>query len=100
MNLRKPTPPGLPLSGEELSFPPKKGGLRGVGFEMLQRSGSALPCSHIRRVKLTLQKSTSNLEMELPNAATPSEQLAHGGISFAVNWNALGLKPKSRVASA
>ena len=31
-----PTPPNLPLSGEELGFPPDKGGLRGVGVELLQ----------------------------------------------------------------
>ncbi len=31
-NILKPTPPGLPLSGEELSFPPDKGGPRGVGL--------------------------------------------------------------------
>ena len=32
MNSEKPTPPGLPLSGEEAGVPPDKGGPRGVGF--------------------------------------------------------------------
>ncbi len=33
----KPTPPGLPLTGEELSFPPDKGGLRGVWVRRFKR---------------------------------------------------------------
>ena len=36
-NILKPTPPGLPLTGEELSFPPDKGGLRGVGLRRFMR---------------------------------------------------------------
>ncbi|MDH4286233.1 MAG: transcription-repair coupling factor, partial [Gallionella sp.] len=34
------TPPSLPLSGEELAFPPDKGGSRGVGFD----SKNLIPC--------------------------------------------------------
>ena len=64
MNLRKPTPPGLPLSGEELSLPPDKGGLRGL----------VLRCYSV--VNLTLQKSTFNLEMELHSSQRLRLQIA------------------------
>ena len=65
MNLRKPTPPGLPLSGEELSFPPDKGGPRGVGFKMLQRSGSGSAIQLYPAGETRPTKKHFVLEMEL-----------------------------------
>ncbi|HEY4698210.1 MAG TPA: HD domain-containing phosphohydrolase [Gallionella sp.] len=38
ISLLPQTPPGLPLSGEEVSFPPDKGGLRGVGVRGVEEA--------------------------------------------------------------
>jgi HD-GYP domain-containing protein (c-di-GMP phosphodiesterase class II) len=43
------TPPSLPLSGEEVSFPPDKGGLRGVGVSGVE--GAAIRAEYATRVR-------------------------------------------------
>ena len=49
ISLLPQTPPGLPLSGEEVSFPPDKGGLRGVGVRGVEEA--AIRAEYVARIR-------------------------------------------------